>query len=107
MMIIRRKIILLPVVLALLGLSLTSHSQNTQIRGFIDALTTVQDSKTSFGFEEQDLFITSQLNDRFSFLGESVFKFTPTSPTNFSVSIERVVIKYNFAGNNNLLIGKH
>src|SRR4029079_917110 len=46
-------------------------------------------------------------NDRLSFLGESVFKYTPSSPTEFSVSIERVVIKYNFYGNNNLLIGKH
>jgi hypothetical protein len=107
-MIFRRKAILFPVgVLACLCLSVASHSQNTQIRGFIDALTTVQNSKTSFGIEEQDLFITSELNDRFSFLGESVFKFTPTSPTDFSVSIERVVIKYNFAGNHNLLIGKH
>jgi hypothetical protein len=105
---IQRKARLFPaIVLASLCLSITSYSQNTQIRGFIDALTTVQNSKTSFGFGEQDLFITSELNDRFSFLGESVFKFAPTSPTNFSVSIERVVIKYNIAGNHNLLIGKH
>jgi hypothetical protein len=93
--------------MAFFCLSVTSFSQNTQIKGFIDALTIVQNSKTSFALGEQDLFITSELNDRFSFLGESVFKFTPSSPTNFSVSIERVVIKYNFAGNHNLLIGKH
>jgi hypothetical protein len=105
---IRRKTIFLSATaMAFFCLSVTSFSQNTQIKGFIDALTTVQDSKTSFALGEQDLFITSELNDRFSFLGESVFKFTPSSPTNFSVSIERVVIKYNFAGNHNLLIGKH
>ena len=108
----KRTIPRLAFILSLFAISLESSSQNsiiqnTHIGGFIDALTTVQNGKVSFGFGEQDLFITSQLNDRFSFLGESVFKFTPSSPTEYSVSIERVVIKYNFAGNNNLLIGKH
>ena len=82
-------------------------SQNTQIRGFVDALTSLQNNRVSFALGEQDLFITSELNDRFSFLGESVFRFTSTTPTKFSVSIERVVIKYNLAGNNNILLGKH
>jgi hypothetical protein len=81
--------------------------QNTHIRGFIDALAGYQNGKVSFGFGEQDLFITSELHDRISFLGETVFKFTPGTPTEFSVSIERVVIKYNYYGNHNLLIGKH
>ncbi|MGC4035507.1 MAG: hypothetical protein QM764_06060 [Chitinophagaceae bacterium] len=84
-----------------------SFSQSTQIRGFIDGLVTYEKGKASFGFGEQDLFITAELHDRISFLGESVFKYTPSSPTEFSVSIERVVIKYNIAGNHNLLIGKH
>ncbi len=57
-------------------------------------------------FDEQDLFITSQLNDRFSFLGESVFKYDPSSSTDFSVSIERLIVKYNYYGNNNIIIGK-
>ncbi|MGN6619080.1 MAG: hypothetical protein ACTHJ5_18035 [Ilyomonas sp.] len=83
------------------------NAQRTQIRGFVDALTTYDKNKLSFGFGEQDLFITSELNDRLSFLGESVFKWTPATPTEFSVSIERVIIKYNYAGNHNLLIGKH
>jgi hypothetical protein len=84
-----------------------SNGQKTQIRGFIDALASYQQNKTSFSLGEQDLFITSELTDRFSFLGESVFKYTLSSPTSFSVSIERVVIKYNISGNHNLLIGKH
>ena len=81
--------------------------QNTHIRGFIDALASYQNGKASFGFGEQDLFITSELHDRISFLGETVFKYTPGTPTDFSVSVERVVIKYNYYGNHNLLIGKH
>jgi len=81
-------------------------AQNTQIRGFVDALTSYQNHKASFGFDEQDLFITSSLNDRISFLGESVFKFDPMSHTEFSVSIERLLIKYNIKGNNNIIVGK-
>jgi len=86
--------------------SVSLFAQNTQIRGFVDALTSLEKGKVSFGFGEQDLFITSELSDRLSFLGESVFKFTPSTPTEFSVSIERIVIKYNYQGNNNIIIGK-
>lgn len=83
-----------------------SSAQDTQIKGFVDFLTTYSNKKVSFGFGEQDLFITSVLSDRISFLGESVFKFTPSSPTNFSVSVERIIIYYNIKGNNNLVLGK-
>ncbi len=83
-----------------------SFAQDTQIKGFVDVLTTYEKDKVSFGFDEQDLFITSVINDRISFLGESVFKFTPSSPTEFSVSVERVIIKYNIKGNNDLIMGK-
>ena len=91
-----------------LFLSDESFCQDTQIKGFIDVLSTYDNSnkKISFGFDEQDLFITSVINDRISFLGESVFKFTPSSPTEFSVSVERVIINFNIKGNNNLIHGK-
>ncbi len=90
----------------LIYFSSSLFAQNTQIRGFVDALTSYDKGKVSFGFGEQDLFITSELSDRLSFLGESVFKYDPSSSTEFSVSIERVVIKYNIQGNNNIIIGK-
>jgi hypothetical protein len=80
---------------------------NTQIRGFVDATVSRNDKRLSFGLGEQDLFITSDLNDRLSFLGESVFKFDTSSHSKFSVSIERVVLKYNIKGNHNILFGKH
>ena len=82
-----------------------TYSQNTTIKGFADVLTSY-DKKASFGFDEQDLFITSELNDRFSFLGESVFKYEKSSPSNFNVSIERIIVKYNYYGNHNIIIGK-
>lgn len=97
-------------ILCLINLWVSSNSsfaQKTNIRGFVDALVTQQNGKLSFGLGEQDLFITSELNDRISFLGESVFKFSTGSETHFDVSIERVVLKYNYLGNHNLLLGKH
>ncbi len=86
-------------------LTVKAFSQNTTIKGFADVLASY-DKKASFGFDEQDLFITSQLNDRFSFLGESVFKFESFSPTDFNVSIERLIVKYNYYGNHNIILGK-
>lgn len=85
----------------------TAKAQQTQIRGFVDVDAAFADNKTSFSFGEQDLFITSDVSDRISFLGETVFKYSASSPTLFDVSMERVVIKINFTGNHNLLIGKH
>jgi hypothetical protein len=96
----------LPFLIYALFSSCPLYAQNTQIRGFVDALTSYEKGKVSFGFGEQDLFITSELSDRLSFLGESVFKYTPSSPTEFSFSVERIVIKYNYQGNNNIIIGK-
>src|SRR5258706_13069862 len=104
----RGKAIFFPfILLAWLCSSAIVSGQTTQIRGFVDAGVSVQKDKVSFGINEQDLFITSQLNDRFSFLGETVFKFTAGTPTNFFVSVERIVIKFNFSGNYNFLVGKH
>jgi hypothetical protein len=102
-----RYLLILFVFGALAGISGTVHAQNTQIRGFIDGTSTYRKGQVSFGFEEQDLFITSQINNRISFLGETVFKFSPSSATDFDVSIERVVFKYNYFGNNSVLFGKH
>jgi hypothetical protein len=103
----KKEVLLILLIPLLFASSSFTYGQNTQIRGFVDALTSLENGKVSFGFGEQDLFITSELSDRLSFLGESVFKFTPTSPTEFSVSIERIVLKYNLIGNHNVIIGKH
>ncbi|GHB67639.1 hypothetical protein [Persicitalea jodogahamensis] len=98
---------ILPIVLLALTNAQIFAQNNTQIRGFVDVSATYSNDKVSFGLGEQDLFITSDLNDRLSFLGETVFKFDPESETQFSVSIERIILKYNYKGNHNILIGKH
>lgn len=91
----------------LLSCTCISVAQDTKIMGFIAGESSFEDDQLNFGFGEQDLFITSQLNDHFSFLGETVFKFSPDAPTNFNVSVERVIVGYNYKGNHNVYYGKH
>ncbi len=93
-------------VLVLIFLTGQLIAQKTQINFFIAAGAYINDDTLSFDFGEQDLFITSEITDRISFLGETVFRFSPTSPTFFNVSVERVVIKYNYKGNHSILLGK-
>lgn len=82
-----------------------AQAQNTQIRGFVD-VTAGYNKKATFGFGEQDLFITSTINDRISFLGETVFKYDSTENTEFAISVERVIITYNLYGNHDAVAGK-
>ncbi len=93
------------VIICAQGLFAQNILDETQIRGFVhfDTRYDVEAKKASFGVGEQDLFITSEVSDKVSFLGESVFKYSGV----FQASIERVVIKYNLKGNHNLLFGKH
>ena len=90
-----------------LSLSHQTIAQDTQIRGFANADFYIQDDKLNFGFGEWDLFITSDLNDKFSFLGETTFKYSPSSATEFSVTVERLIVNFNYKGNHSILAGKH
>ncbi|RZK44488.1 MAG: hypothetical protein EOO61_03630 [Hymenobacter sp.] len=91
----------------LLGSLQLALAQRTQIRGFADAYSYYQNGKANFSFGEQDLFITSEITERLSFLGETVFKYSLDSPTDFDISIERLILKYNYSGNHSILLGKH
>ena len=91
-------------------ISLCLWSQpKTVIRGYAHAgVGYIQDEvNPTFFVGEQDLFITSSITDRISFLGETVFTYSTDSPTDFNVSIERLIIKYNYAGNHSVIIEKH
>ena len=90
-----------------LSLSHQSMAQDTQIRGFANVDFYLQDEQLNFGFGEWDLFITSDLNDKFSFLGETVFKYSPSSSTHFSIGVERLIVNFNYKGNHSVLVGKH
>jgi hypothetical protein len=81
------------------------HAQNTKIRGFIDIGARYDQDKVSFDFGEYDLFVTSELNENFSFLGETIFRYNRELKA-FEVGIERAIINYNYKGNHSILIGK-
>ena len=70
-------------------------AQNTQIKGFenVDA-SAISDTtnRNHFALGQFDLFITSQITDKVSFLGETVFEYKK----DFGVSIERAIINYQF-----------
>jgi hypothetical protein len=83
------------------------QAQDTQIRGFVDFGMNYKNDQVNFTLGEQDLFITSEISDRVSFLGETVFKYSANSPTRYDLSIERIILKYNIKGNHNILFGKH
>jgi hypothetical protein len=83
-----------------------AFAQNVQVKGFVDVTSAFSRKQLSFGFDEEDLFINAVINNKISFLGESVIKFDPSSTTEFGVSIERIIINYNIKGNNNLIFGK-
>ncbi len=100
------KLIRLLYFIILLSLSESIFSQDTKIRGFIDVNTSLENDALSFQIGEYDLFITSEINDRISFLGETVFRYD-LNKDDFEVSVERVILKYNYFGNHSFLIGKH
>lgn len=76
-------------------------AQETQIKGFVDTqygvvhADSLRDKANNRGFQvgQFDLFITSQINDRTSFLGETVFEWDPEKKQ-WSLDVERVIIKY-------------
>ena len=55
---------------------------------------------------EHDLFVNTYFNDRISFLGEFVVRYSKGTPTNFSASIERARLKFDYYKNHSILIGK-
>ena len=59
----------------------------------------------TFSLGEQSIFITANITDRISFLGETTIKWVGSKNT-FSPGIERVQIKYDYFGKHSVLIGK-
>ena len=80
-------------------------AQSTQIKGFenVDA-TAIFDTtnRTHFALGQFDLFITSQINDKVSFLSETVFLYN----NGFKIGIERAIINYHFKDYFYLSVGK-
>ena len=53
-----------------------------------------ENSDSYFTLGEQDFFVTSNLSDRISFLGETVVRYDNSTSSKFSPSIERAQLKF-------------
>jgi hypothetical protein len=88
-------------------------AQETQIKGFVDTqygvvhADSLKDKDNNRGFQvgQFDLFITSQINDRTSFLGETVFEWD-SEEQKWVLDVERVIIKYSVKDYLNISGGK-
>lgn len=107
---------LLVIILGLACITATAQIKDrTQIRGFMDIGAKYEwqekngkftNDKLGFLLGEQDLFITSDISNRISFLGESVLKYDAASSTKFAVSLERAIFKFNYFRNHSFFAGK-
>ncbi len=84
----------------------TIQAQETVIRGFSDVGATYSDSdeeNSFFSLGQFDLYITSQVTDRLSFVGEVVFE----AEDGFIVDVERVLARYQVNNFFSVVLGKH
>lgn len=80
-------------------------AQETQWNGFMDINALYSDDTLSFNLGQLDLYVTSELTDHISFLAENTF--TVLSDGNFSVAVERAIVKYEVDYYLNIQAGKH
>ena len=105
-----KKILLLIAFIAMYKLGISQEFNNTQLKIYghigydFDKIGKSNDSYFSIG--EQDFFVTSEISKTVSFLGETVVKYSSTSSTKYSPSIERAAIKFDYSGNHSIIIGK-
>jgi hypothetical protein len=93
-------------------LSLNALSQKSKVQfqlfGHIqynmDQINSEKNSYFSIG--EQDLFVTSQLHERISFLGETVVKYDALTSSKFAPSIERAQVKFDMDNHHSVVLGK-
>jgi hypothetical protein len=81
----------------------------TVLRGFTDLTYLTGGNNTgrtsAFGLGQFDLYITSRVTDRLSFLGETVFEFDDAS-SEFVVDVERVIAQYALSDHLRIDVGK-
>ncbi len=100
------------IIILLFGLfAETLTAQNTKIKGFINVdASAVLDTthRNQFALGQFDLFFTSQVSDKVSFIGETVFKYeTGAKPdAGFKIGVERAIINYKIKDYFNLSTGK-
>jgi hypothetical protein len=95
---------------SVLSLNVLSQKSKVQFQLFghiqynMDQLNSEKNSYFSIG--EQDLFVTAQIHERISFLGETVVKYDALTASKFAPSIERAQIKFDFDNHHSVVMGK-
>lgn len=93
--------------LALAGLAARgAEGQETRIRGFMDVTfngSEARGQRSSFAIGKFDLYITSQLSERFSFLSETVFE----PEKDFEADFERAIVTYTARPYFRVAVGQH
>lgn len=98
-----------------LGQGLKVAGERLILRGFSDVTFegknshpkhTSDKNENFFAIGQYDLFITSRLNDRISFLGETVFEI-PEGSSEMIVDVERLLVKYSISDLLNISLGKY
>ena len=89
--------------------AMADMASRTNIHGFTDVSYLTGGANTgrtsAFGLGQFDLYITSSVADRLSFLGETVFEYDDLS-NEFVVDVERVIAQYQLSDNLRLEAGK-
>jgi hypothetical protein len=81
------------------------YSQETKIRGFVNTNFGYQEQgKNAFAVGQYDNFITSNINDRISFLNETVFEYAEGE--GYIIDVERVILKYEIDNRLEIKVGK-
>jgi len=82
----------------------TQFSMYGHIQNHFDDFT--NEPKSYFSLGEQDFFVTSNITERISFLGETVVRYDANTSSKFAPSLERAQIKYDYRPNHSVVVGK-
>ena len=90
---------------------------NYQVRGFghieheFEYFEADEEMEIGWALGEQSLFVSGDMGNKFSFLGEFAINYSispqgSTHTSSFTTAVRRARIKYNYAGNHSLIIGQ-
>lgn len=87
-----------------------AQDRQTQFSGFghleFSFIKNENERRASFAIGEHAFFVTSNITNKISFLGEYVIRFDRNSATNYLPSIERSLVKFNYVNNHSIIVGK-
>ncbi|GHN00441.1 hypothetical protein WSM22_19300 [Cytophagales bacterium WSM2-2] len=99
-----RRLCKLVVLFIMVLFSRISLAQEITYKGFLDINASANKNYSTFGFGGFDNFVSSQLSDKLSFIGEIIVQ--PKEGQEFRVDVERIHITYEFNDNFKIKVGR-